>query len=99
MAMGTELMVATVFSGLNAVLLAVLTYVWLSNYRTFKTKETLGLASFALVLLLENLVAIYYFLQPMSMLISSNPTAQRAVLVLRILQFVALSFLTFVTVR
>ncbi|MDY6764891.1 MAG: hypothetical protein SV377_04270 [Halobacteria archaeon] len=96
--MSIELTVASVFSGLNALLLLTLAYVWLSNYRKFKTLETLGLAVFALVMLTENVIAIYYSFS-MSMLYSSDPNVQTAVMVLRGLQFVALIFLTWVTVR
>jgi hypothetical protein len=91
-------MAASALTGLNALLLLALSVVWVRNYRTFRTPMTLGLLAFALVLLVENLVAIYFFFS-MSMFYSADPTVQQAVLVLRTLQFVALLFLTYVTLQ
>jgi hypothetical protein len=98
MAMGPWLTVATALAGLNALLLAALGVVWLRNYRTFRTNLILGLLAFAAVMLLENLVAVYYFFS-MQMLYAGDPGAQQAVVVLRALQFVALLFLTYVTMQ
>jgi len=98
MAMTTSLTVATALAGLNALLLLALGAVWLRNYRTFGTNLILGLLAFAAVMLLENLLAVYYFFS-MQMLYASDPVAQQAVVVLRGLQFLALLFLTYVTMQ
>ncbi|QLH82681.1 hypothetical protein [Halosimplex pelagicum] len=98
MAMEPWLTVATALAGLNALLLVALGVVWLRNYRTFGTNLILGLLAFAGVMLLENLVAIYYFFS-MQMLYAADPVAQQAVVVLRALQFLALLFLTYVTMQ
>jgi len=98
MAMGPWLTVATALAGLNALLLVALGVVWLRNYRTFRSSLLLGLLAFAAVMLLENLLAVYYFFD-MGMLYASDPAAQQAVAVLRALQFVALLFLTYVTMQ
>lgn len=98
MAMNTTIMAASALTGLNALLLLALSAVWVRNYRTFRTPMTLGLLVFALVLLVENAVAIYFFFS-MSMFYSGDPAVQQAVLVLRALQFVALVFLTYVTLQ
>jgi hypothetical protein len=90
--------VATLLSGVNVVLLGVLTTVWVRNYRTFGSEMTAGLAAFAAVLLIENAVAIYFFFSS-GMLYAGAPSAQQAVAVLRALQTVALVFLTYVTVK
>jgi len=90
--------VATLFSGVNVVLLGALTTVWVRNYRTFGSELTAGLAAFAAVLLVENAVAIYFFFSS-GMLYAGAPTAQQAVAALRILQTIALTFLTYVTVK
>ena len=90
--------VATLFSGVNAVLLGILTTVWVRNYRTFGTEMTAGLAAFAAVLLIENAVAIYFFFSS-GMLYAGAPTAQQSVAALRILQTIALGFLTYVTLK
>ena len=98
MAMGPWLTVATTLAGLNALLLASLGAVWLRNYRTFGSTLTLGLMAFAAVMFVENLVAVFYFFS-MQMLYASDPVAQQAVVVLRALQFLALLFLTYVTMQ
>ncbi|MFC4544433.1 hypothetical protein ACFO5R_21110 [Halosolutus amylolyticus] len=90
--------VATVLSGLNIVLLLVLGSVWVRNYLEFRTPLTLGLLGFAAILLLENLVALSFFVS-MGMLYSGSRTAQLAVLGMRGLQFLALVFLTVVSIR
>ncbi|KZN25614.1 MULTISPECIES: hypothetical protein [unclassified Haladaptatus] len=82
----------------NILLLAVLVGVWVRSYLKFRTALVLGLLAFALVMLAENVVALYYFFG-MQMFYSGNPAVQQAVLVLRTLQFVALVFLTWVTVK
>jgi hypothetical protein len=98
MAMSTLLVVASAFSAVNAVLLATLTAVWVRNYRTFKTPLTLGLVAFAVVMLLENATALYFFFS-MNMLYSSAEVVHQVVAALRGLQFVALVFLTWVTMK
>lgn len=96
--MGPWIAVATLLSGISAVLLLVLTGVWLRNYRRFRTPMVAGLVAFGGVMLLENLVAIYFFFS-MGMLYAGTPRAQLAVVALRALQTLALGFLTAVTVR
>ena len=98
MAMDTPLMVATALAGVNLVLLAVLTVIWLRNYRTFRSSLVLGLLAFAVALLVENALAIYFFFS-MTMFYAADPTVQTAVALLRGLQFLALVFLTAVTLR
>jgi hypothetical protein len=96
--MTTALLVASALAALNVLLLAVLAAVWLRNYRTFRTPLVLGLLAFALVLLLENLLALYFFFD-MRMLYAADPTVHQAVAVLRGLQFVAIASLTASTLR
>lgn len=54
--------VAQVAAGVNVVLLLALTYVWGRNYVQFRSKHTLGLLVFALLLLAENVGVVYYYL-------------------------------------
>jgi uncharacterized membrane protein len=96
MAMSTQLLVAGGLSIVNAVLLGVLTVIWLRNYRTFRTPLVLGLVAFAAVLLVENLVAIYFAFS-MNMLYAATPAVHTFVAVLRALQFVAIAILLSVT--
>ena len=98
MAMSTPILAATGLAAANALLLLVLTVVWVRNYRTFRTSLILGLIVFAVVMFIENAMAIGFFLS-MNMLYSGDPTVQTAVAVLRGLQFVALLFLTWVTLK
>ena len=98
MAMNTVTLAATVLSGVNVLLLATLALVWARNYRTFRTPLILGLVAFSIVLLVENAVAVYYFLS-MRMLFTADPGVQRVVLGLRALQLLALGFLTSVTMQ
>ncbi|WP_327052263.1 hypothetical protein [Halomicrococcus gelatinilyticus] len=90
--------IASGLAVVNILLLGLLTVVWVRNYRTFRSSLVLGLLAFALVMLAENVVAIYYFFS-MKMLYSGDPSVQQAVLVLRAMQVVALGFLTWVTTK
>ena len=85
-------------ASINLVLLGVLGSVWLSNYRKFRTNLLLGLLLFAGVLGAENIVAIGAYLST-GMVYGGGKTAMYAVVALRGLQFVALAFLTTVTMR
>jgi hypothetical protein len=98
MAMGITIQAATALAGLNVLLLAALGGVWLNNYRTFGTTLVFGLLAFAAVMLVENAVAVYYFVS-MQSLYAGDAHVQQAVLVLRALQLVAIAFLTYVTLK
>ena len=98
MVMATSIMIATAFAAVNVLLLAALTVVWVRNYRKFRTSLIAGLIAFAVVLLAENALAIYYFFS-MKMLYSGDPTVQSAVATLKGLQLIALGFLTWVTMK
>ena len=98
MSMDQTIAVASAFAGINVVLLTVLTVIWLRNYRTFRTPLILGLVAFAVVMLLENATALYFFFST-SMLYSEATVVHQAVMALRGLQFVALGFLTWVTMK
>lgn len=84
---------------LNSVLLVVLGAVWTQNYREFGSNMVLGLVAFSAVLLLENLLAIYFFFDSMTSLYTADPLVGSVVLVMRSLQFVAVGFLTYVTLK
>lgn len=96
--METTIQAASTLAGVNIVLLVALTAVWVDNYRTFRTPLVLGLMSFGLVMLVENALAVYFFFT-MQSFYSGDPHVQQAVLALRGLQLVALSFLTYVTMK
>ena len=96
--MGPWLLVAAGLSAINAVLLGILTIVWVRNYRTVGSGMTAGLAGFAATIPGENVLAIVFFFST-GMLYAGDPTAQQAVVVLRAIQTVALIVLTYVTVK
>jgi hypothetical protein len=98
MAMSTQLLAAGGLSILNVVLLGVLAGIWARNYLTFRTPLVLGLIVFAAVLLVENLVAIYFVFST-NMLYAATPAVHALVAVLRLLQFVAVASLLTVTWR
>lgn len=96
--MAPWLLAATGISVMNALMLGALTAVWVRNYRTFGTPMTAGLAAFGALLLAENLVAVYFYLST-QMLYSGDPLAQQTVVVLRVLELLAVGFLTYVTMQ
>ena len=59
---------------------------------------TAGLAAFGALLLAENLVAVYFYLST-RMLYSGDPITQWTVVVLRVLELLAVGFLTYVTMQ
>lgn len=97
--MGGPAVGGIVLAVLNSVLLLVLSVVWLRNYREFRSTMILGLVGFSGVLLLENLIAVYFFFASMATLYASDPLVGQVVLVMRSLQFLAVAFLTYVTIK
>jgi hypothetical protein len=91
------------FSVLNVLLLLGLGYVWGRNFLQFRSKHTLGLLVFAVLLLAENALSIYFFVFHNHLTAWINtasmvpPPAQRAMLALRILEFIGIAFLSWVT--
>lgn len=96
--MATTIELASVLAGVNVCFLLVLTGVWVRNYTVFKSQLVLGLVAFGGVMLTENAVALYFFLT-MQGFYAMSPHVQQAVLILRTLEFVGLTFLTYVTVK
>lgn len=96
--MSTQLLAAGGLSALNVLLLAGIGFVWVRNYQTFRTPLVLGLVAFAAVMLIENLVAVY-FVFSMNMLYAADPAIHTVVAVFRALQFVAVGILTYVTMQ
>lgn len=82
-------------------LLAALTVIWGRNYRQLRSRQTLGMLVFALLLLVENGFALYvYLLDPvLSVWFSTSvpDPAWQAMIVFHVLETVAIAFLTLVT--
>lgn len=89
---------ATAFAACNVIMLLLLTSVWVTNYRRYRSDVTLGFLCFGSALLAENILAVYFFFT-MSALYAATESTQQIVFLLRILEFVALAFLTRVTLR
>ena len=96
--MQPQIQLASLLAGVNLVCLLVLTAVWARNYRRFRTTLVLGLLAFAVAMLVENALALYFFFT-MQSLYSGDPHVQQAVLVLRALQLVAVGTLTYATLK
>lgn len=92
--------VACLAAGVNILFLVTLSSIWVRNFRQFRSKHTLGLATFGGLLLLENVIALYVFLwHPVlsGWIASSAPVAQTAMMVLRALESGALGVLLWTT--
>ena len=99
MAMGPPTAVGILLTGVTSLLLLVLSAVWLDNYREFRSTLVLGLLGFSAVLLVENVVSIAFFFSSMRMLYAMDPLVGRVVLGMRVLELLAVSFLTYVTLK
>jgi hypothetical protein len=99
MAMGPPAVAGMALAVVNSILLAVLTVVWIRNYRQFKSTMVLGLLGFSVALLFENLVGVYFFFDSMTTLYSSDPLVGQVVLAMRSLQFVAVALLSYATLK
>lgn len=87
---------AITLAGLNILLLGSAGFVWISNYRKFRTSLLLGLVGFAAVMLVENIVTIYSFMQ-WGRLYADSMFAKQFFTGLRGVQFLALVSLNYVT--
>ena len=92
---------ARVAVGLNILLLAALIYVWGQNYYHIRSKHTLGLLLFALLLLGENAIALYFYsLDPLLSTWFSTQVpdpAWQAMMALHGFETVALAVLAWIT--
>ena len=86
---------------LNILLLAALVYVWGRNYYQLRSKHTLGLLLFAVLLLGENGFALYFYSLDEALTTwfsTAVPNvAWRAMIVLHVFETVALAVLAWVT--
>jgi len=99
MAMDLPTVVGIAITVINSVLLAVLASIWLKNYRQFKSTMILGLVAFSAVLLVENLIAIGFFFSSMKMLYAMDSLVGMVVLGMRVLELIAIAFLTYATLE
>jgi len=91
--MSLMLTIAQVAAAVNVLLLLALGYVWGRNYREIRSQHTLGSLVFAVLLLGENALALYYYLYGPAI----SPPAVEAMLYLQVLETVGIAFLAYVT--
>ena len=93
--------VALAASALNVGMLAALCVVWGRNYRRFRSKHTLGLFTFGALLLVENALAVYYYVvDPMLSAWYATavpPVVWRATMAAHVVEAIAIAFLLRVT--
>ena len=99
MAMEQFRLVGVIIAGINSVLLLALLAVWIQNYREFRSNMVLGLVGFSAVLLVENLIGMFFFFQSMAMLYASDPFVGQIVVLMRVLELLAIAVLTYVTLQ
>lgn len=87
---------AMALSGLNVAILCSLIYVYAQNYKALNSKFSLGLLTFASILLLENALAFYFNWTMMGLY--AEKVVQQA-LMLRSLETISLIVLAFITWR
>lgn len=85
----------------NVLLLCLLGAVWVRSYQRIRSRQTLGMALFAAILLVENGFALYvYLLDPVLSVWFSTQVpdpAWQAMVAFHLLETVALAFLAWVT--
>lgn len=93
--------IARISVTLNVLLLLVLGGIWARNYWQFRSKHTLGLLVFSLLLLAENALALYYYMVDPTLagwFATAVPAiAWRAMMLLHVLETIAILFLVWVT--
>ncbi len=89
---------AIALSVINALLLGSAGFVWLSNYRQFRTTLLLGLVTFATVMLVENVMMVYSFFR-WGTLYADSMFAKQFFTGLRGAQFLAFAALNYATWR
>lgn len=85
-----------VLSGINAMILVSLIYVYAKNYQKLNSKFSLGLLIFASILLIENILAFYFNWTMMGLY--AEKVAQQG-LILRSLETASLIILGYITLR
>lgn len=87
-------------AGVNAVLLLALGSVWLRNYRSHGATHTLGLLAFAVFLLVENVLWLYFYLfhpEFIGWFTNASGDVQAGMTFLCTFELVALAFVGWIT--
>ncbi|QSG12165.1 putative membrane protein [Halapricum desulfuricans] len=88
------LTIARLAATANVVLLAALIVVWGRLYREIRSTFTLGSILFAVFLLAENVIALWYYFNPTPGL---PPFAVEVMMVLQVLEALAIATLLYIT--
>jgi hypothetical protein len=91
--MSLTLDIARVAAAVNVVLLVVLVSVWARNLRQIRSRQTFGSLLFALLLLGENALAVYYY---NFAAIPLSVPAVRAMMYLQIMETAGIAVLVYV---
>lgn len=78
----------------NVMLLLVLLYIYMQNYRQLKTKMTAGLVLFALFFLAQSLMNIYF---DMTMAMYSSSSAETAAMMLEAVKAIGFAILVWIS--
>ena len=92
--MELEMQLTFIFEAISSVLLVALLYVYWRNYRAMKAKFTLGLLVFAALLLIQNIVGMYYRFTMMNFY---NIEAAAGVAIIRGIEVLALAVLLYIS--
>jgi len=91
-----EMDFSVIFGIINIILLLLLLFVYVQNYRQMKSPFILGLILFALIFLVENVLGVYFHFM---MVDYYSAEAMENARILMAVQTVALAILTWVTWR
>ena len=86
--------VTTVLTGVSALMLVGLLYVYYKNLKNIKSKFTIGLFVFALLFLIQNLISLYYYI---TMMKYYAPEVEIHVFILTLLQTIGFAILLKIT--
>lgn len=88
-------------AALNVAMLTALCVIWGRNYRQFRSKHTFGLLTFGALLLLENALALYYYVLDPTLsawyATAVPPVVWRATMAAHVVEALAIAFLLRVT--
>ena len=92
--MATLMQLSTYITGVNILLILSLLYVYVRNFTKIKTLFTSGLLLFALLFLVQNIVALYYSVTMMPLYAEGVETFVFIYSVLQSVAFIILNYIT-----
>lgn len=97
--MGIWLTAASAATALNVAMLVALAVIWGRNYARLGSKHTLGLLVFAVLLLVENLLSLYYYVvhPQVAAYLADATIAGQAMTFVQLFELAAIAFLLWIT--